>query len=290
MPINIVSQVREFFDFRIETISEAAERLSNEDLDHATARCALLADFAPYYIASILDHSALSEEKLQSILDNTNITIQAAQKVVDVMSNPTKIGTGGRRGYLGDDWWDNKLTLRDRATKLPTTFNKIFSYFRPEWSVQQGNPTATNHRLEFSDRAERVSTMSNFTAGKWRIEVYNDGTDTNDGYIIRFMVIDDDNFYCVYVDANSAGDTYKLKKIKDGAETDLISLSWGGLTGWHTHEIVRDENGNFEIFLDGASKGTATDEDITSSNEIRLSGKDDATGAVTLYMKNLEVY
>jgi len=47
----------------------------------------------------------------------------------------------------------------------------------------------------------------------------------------------------------------------------LIDQSWTIDIDWHTAKITRDANGIFEIFLDGVSKGTVTDTDITTTND-----------------------
>jgi len=238
--------------------------------------------------ASILDNANLSETKLQAILDNENLSIQRGQEIVDAMSNKEKIGTGGRRGYLADDWEDNKLTNRDRAATLATTFDRIFQKFRPEWDTVSGTPEVSNGRL-FFDNSLEMQVPSDFVVGAWQFKFeWSESSDTDESYcFIRFMYVDDDNTYFLKLDAFVSAETRNgLGKIVNGVGSGLLSFAID--LGEHTIKITRDSDGNFEVFYDGVSKGTATDTNITTSNYINIKYTQKTYG--NLYLDDLEVY
>jgi len=231
--------------------------------------------------ASIFDNSNLTESKLQSILDNTNLTIQKGQEILDEMSNPSKIGTGGRRGYLADDWNDNKITSRDNAATLPTSFDKIFQNFRPEWSgglVSDGNFKLTNDN-------QRECCSSTITVGTWEVDYYVTGTSNFRGALMYNMYKDANNYYLLYNRIDKIG--FDFQKCISGSTTTLIDNDVLGLDStWENMAVTRDINGNFEIFLEGTSRGTVTDTDLTESNNLYL-------GCISLndtYFDNLKVY
>ena len=231
--------------------------------------------------ASISDDSNLTEAKLQSILDNTNLTIQKGQEIVDAMTDPTKIGRGGRRGIIGDDWDDNKLTSRDNAAVVPTALDKIFQAFRPEWTVVQGSVIVANGRIEgdASGGGNRIQTPLSITEGTWKVDIIILATRTNQ--LILFIYQDDANFWWA---GNNAGE-WCLMKYQGGAATYLIESTWSEATGTYTFKVTRDSSGNFEIFVNGVSKGTATDSFLPTQNYLQLKVDGDNASA----MDNLEV-
>ena len=68
----------------------------------------------------------------------------------------------------------------------------------------------------------------------------------------------------------SAGDI-RLKKIEAGTITTLVSGTWDTSAGIETDvRVTRDINGNFELFVNGASQRTATDSFVPSPVQIQL--------------------
>ena len=235
--------------------------------------------------ASIADNANLSEAKLQAILDNTNLSIQKGQEIVDAMSNPTKISTGGRRGYIGDDWEDNKLSSRDKAATVATALDKIFQTFRPEWTVKAGTITVASGRIEGDAAgANEVQTPSSITEGTWEVDIIILATGA--GQIIGFIYQDDDNRYTAGNSTPGGTRSWFLRKCEGGTSTDLIQSPWTEATGTYRLKVTRDSSGNFEMFVDGVSKGTATDTFLPTANYIALRVDDDNSSA----MDNLEVY
>jgi len=240
-------------------------------------------NLTPVRIARIFDHTKAS--RVQEILDNANITIQKGQEIVDAMSDPTKIGTGGRRGYIGDDWEDNRLTSRDKAATLATTFDKIFAYFRPEWTEVAAGWGASGGELVSSANGAEIGIPSEFTVGTWEWDEKTESTADVPYLWFRFMWVDANNAMQIRMYGNSGTNVVGLEKYVSGSRTGLIS--WDrDTTVMHTIKVTRDANGNWEIFDDGVSKGTTTDTSITSSNEIRII----AENSGPTHIDNLKVY
>jgi len=238
-------------------------------------------------MASAFDSSYLAAAKLQSILDNTNLTIQKGQEIVDAMSSPSKIGTGGRRGVIGDDWDDNKLTSRDNAATVATALDKIVQTFRPEWTVKAGTITVANSRVEGdASGTNEVQTSSlSITEGTWEVDIIV--LATGHTQLIYFIYQDIDNHYHAGNSTPGGTRAWYLYKYEGGAGSELILSSWTEATGTYALKVTRDSSGNFELFVDGNSKGTATDTWLpTTYDSIVLRVTDDNSSA----MDNLKVY
>ena len=248
--------------------------------------------------ASIVDNANLTEAKLQSILYNTNLTIQKGQEIVDAMSSPSKIGTGGRRGYIGDDWSDNKITSRDNAATVATALSKIYQKFRPEWSIENigtsSDPYADSGQLVFLNDVDNtgqkgVYTSLNTNTGTFKIKFKQATTTTDNSGVCPIQICSSS-----WV---SGGEGYDLMYRTDGSEytlwkgrhnTAIISSTWDGDTAWHEAKITRDSSGNFELFYDGVSKGTATDTDYTSFNTLEVFYTNGVQ--IDTYFDDLEVF
>jgi len=254
-----------------------------DDLMAASFESSYLSDVKA---ASIFDSVNLSAAKLQSILDNTNLSIQKGQRIVEKMSNPSKIGTGGRRGIIGDDWEDNKLTSRDNAATVASGLGRIVQKFRPEWNVISGTPTVSSGKLYLDNTCElQISCSHVVGAWQFKIEWVGRGYYTSWCYI-KFMCVDANNAYYFKTSSRNSSSEHGLCKIVNGEATSLITFALDSSV--RIIKITRDSNGNFEIFRDGESQGTVTDTDITSSNYFNIKFNKSTYG--NLYLDNLEVY
>jgi len=260
------------------TAAKAASIFDNANLSAAKA-------------ASIADNANLTEAKLQAILDNTNLTIQKGQEIVDAMSSPSKIGTGGRRGIIGDDWEDNKLASRDNAATVATALGKIYQSFRPEWTVEAGTVTAEGGNMKLTTEDAKVSCSSSVVTATFKSNQKSDNCgSSNMGILWDFICKDDSNEYTVYFQFESAegsDDDFQLRKTVGGSESVIINSLWTVDLNWHEIKVTRDTSGNFELFLDGVSKGTVTDTDVTTSSYIKY--REWGT-AITCYVNDLEVF
>jgi len=243
--------------------------------------------------ALISDNRNLAEAKLQAIFDNPNLSIQKGQEIVDAMSNPSKIGTGGRRGIIGDDWEDNKLTTRDKAAIVATTLSRISQKFRPEWDTTNANTKISVESghikiVASTDYNKYIKITDNIAEGTWKIKQRLGAVNAASGYnhTLSFMFIDTDNFYSAYI--SGFDDYVRFDKFVTGSITHLIAGSITRNTNWHEVKITRDADGNFELFYDGTSKGTTTDTSHSSGDlvigQLREENDED------VYVDDLEVY
>jgi len=242
--------------------------------------------------SSIADNDNLSDTKLQSILDNDNLAIQKGQEIADAMSKPSKIGTGGRRGIIADDWADNKLTSRDRAAVIDTPFDLIYQNFRPEWTEDIAGGTVTDGRLhwdEASDGDWRILCTPVQTEGTWELDFQYTtmGNDYDNLQLIPVWENADNDWNMLIQD--DAGDSFNLNKDDGGTRTNVISTTWVCDTASHTVKVTRNAPDSWEIFLDGASEGTATDSYWPTENNTGIYFKSSAGGSV-IEADNLKVY
>jgi len=217
------------------------------------------------FCALIFDNSNLTAAKLQSILDNTNLTIQKGQEIVDAMSAPSKIGTGGRRGIIGDDWADNKLTSRDNAATVATALDKVFQTFRPEWTTVAGAPTLTDGILTIAN-GDKITISPGLTEGSFEVKLRatTGGTGPSGTMYVAFIYQDDNNNIGIY-----EWEPMGLGKVDGGTYTHLISDD-NPSTTQATFKFTRDASGNYEFFKDGVSQGTTTDTFLPTNNNIAI--------------------
>lgn len=250
------------FDAMTRAVADLASVFNDADVDAAKAAYVIENTIvAVARLASIFDDANLTAAKLQSILDNTNLTIQKGQEIVDAMSDPSKIGTGGRRGYLGDDWQDNKLTSRDKAATTATALSKIYQIFRPEWTTISGSPTASSGYLVLNNA--EVETTCSFSEGAWQIDIMHYSTSA----WIHAIKLFNGTTEAYRVQHETDGDLFLIDMVDN---VNLISANKAVDTDWHTVKLTRDSDGNFELFWDGASVGTATDTTTTTFDKLRM--------------------
>ena len=180
-----------------------------------------------------------------------------------------------------DDWNDNKITSRDNAATTETGFTDRFGkIFRPEWSQVSGTTTVSNGRIVLNENNEKIQTSSTQVTGTWEYDFQLDSTGGGDyEAILQFM--------------HDGTDYYQLSVMDDGhidlqkTGSHLTTPSWSVDTDTHTLKLTRDSSGNMEIFLDGASLSTTTNNDITSSSNMYISN---GNNSETSYVDNLKVY
>ncbi|MDI6903815.1 MAG: hypothetical protein QMC77_08800 [Methanocellales archaeon] len=200
-----------------------------------------------------------------------------------------------RVGELFDDFSDNKYKDRD-ARRLrvhcATPINlHIKGKDRPEWTVTGGSWDASAgylYNAGSSTADQQIQTPSTFVVGTWEYDLLVE-KDTSDPLQAHFMWVDANN-YMGHDHRGATTDVVRLWKIVAGTATVLISTAMGLVAGvYETHKITRDSSGNYEIFIDGVSKGTATDVAITSSNKFQFSNPKTSTPSACR-IDNVKVY
>jgi len=171
---------------------------------------------------------------------------------------------------LYDDWGDGYVTNRNRRSRGNYIADNgiITGYVRPDW----GGGTVTNGAYRLSNGAFRTA-PSNHDTGYWEVD-WEFVSDPTSGFLfIEFLLEDADNRVEVLV---GHGGTHRLRYQDGGATTDLVNGSKPDDTNRHTTRVERDRDGNWELFLDGSSQGTATDAFLPTVSSFRFEFSADA--------------
>lgn len=202
-------------------------------------------------------------------------------------SHPTQ------RYYIYDDWNENKLTV-NRGHYFTAAGGAVgrtgFTPFlkRPKWTAISGTWDASGRTLQSTSTGANVhiGTPSTFITGTWEWDGKIDSIAANYYHFEWFVYIDADNYMQMYI--YRFGDTFRLSKTVATVTTAIINGTYTVGTAWHTFKVTRDVAGNWEIFVDGVSKGTVNDTDITSCVQCALGLKQAAASKV--HKDNLRLY
>lgn len=189
--------------------------------------------------------------------------------------------------YIEDGWDDNSITGRsnpDEGYFLHPSDNLLSNdyeagdalkgVYRPEWTTQSGSPSASNGVLSLSagdTTQQSILTPSEFTAGTWETDYKFTNTPSSGGICMVIMaqstsldgVGRPNNCYFGY---NHFNGDYHLYLNNGGSATNIITtISLGVPESFATMKISRTTRGNFELFHNGTSQGTATDTTHTGS-------------------------
>ena len=272
------------------TVSKAASIFDNTNLTVSKA-------------ASIFDEFGLSITKINSIITHANITDNKAQEILNGTTYATRDLTSATSIIyaLCDDWDDNKLTSRDDRDTTASSLlgaNEFAQKFRPDWTVDDSPSGLTiivdTGRVKFSctsgnSGAGYIQIPSVIIEGTWEwkyqySQIFSGNTGVDNLY---FMHVDDNNAYYIQFAAYGGyGDFYK---VVGGADTKILECSLVVDTDEHIVKVTRNSSGNFEVFQDDVSKGTAIDNDITSSNHFRQSFED-YKQTFDYYLDDLKIY
>ena len=180
--------------------------------------------------------------------------------------------------YLQDDWGDNKL--QDREDSGTTTHNGVEGIYRPEWRIESGSPEAENERLEF-DTNEAIDTEINVNLDEtitWEWSGIDFGTFESDVSIgVGFIVWAEDQNWHLDSSAPSPDDAYVVQIRHESDEVRLLSgdvLISHSTRPAESISLKREPNGDWELFVDGSSVGTANDTTLSDPQYIGFGGTD----------------
>jgi hypothetical protein len=271
------------FDNAYLTATKAASIFANTNLTLARAK-------------AFLEHANLSISRINSIIIDDGISDSRAQEILNETAWATRDLTGAASILyaIHDDWEDNKaVTSRDNRATTPASIlgaNQFAQKFRPLWTTVGGTTTCSAGKLISNEAADRVKITSTFMVGTWEINFRFTATAGGDDLMFYFIYVDSSNWYAVRINNDTAGPFYKLRKKVTGTESDIISSTLTPNTIEHTCKLTRDASGNFELFFDGVSKGTATNNEISSSSELHLAKVDTVVAGSSKELDNLKVY
>lgn len=204
-----------------------------------------------------------------------------------------------RDTYISDDWDDNALTGRTNpetgAFPHPNDDKHagdiLVGMYRPEWTVDGGTPSVTSGHLVIDSSGEELSTASEANIGSWE-HTFNWSTNDGSGeYRFTFLSTvkrgvlagNGDGYYVRC--QNPSGGSYDLQRSDAGTRSNVVTSTWAADTGViHSSRADRDPYGNFELFYDGTSQGTATDTNYDDSWVAYITGS-----GSTIHIDDLQV-
>jgi len=206
------------------------------------------------------------------------------------MKNPPPLAITASRYEFYDDWGDNCLTNRRYGGNATISISDTVyecKNFRPEWTTESGSPSASGGVLVLTAgdaTSQQISTPSDFTTGTWEADFYYTDSPSTGNTSLFPMVEDKQNEdYQIAIRT----DDYDLGKHSGGSYTRVIDTSTSSSVGdWHTCKATRDSDGNWELFHDGTSVGTATDTYLPSVKTLWHTNAHD----VEIHWDNLRVY
>lgn len=178
--------------------------------------------------------------------------------------------------YLFDDFADNGFSNRtgSQTGQYPDPSlgpsKNYRGYVRPRWRSAGGSPTVSNGELVLppGDTTTQIAVAENIAleTGTWEFDFQFSSTP---GFSHRFDFIREDGSNVWFIESQSGGG-FVLKKYEAGALNTVISGSWSPDTSPKTCKVTRDESGNWELFVNGTSQGTATDTFLPDGQRIRV--------------------
>lgn len=202
-----------------------------------------------------------------------------------------------RTYYLEDNWDDNALSSRSNPTSGPWFYQPVpnqpgdtlVGRYRPDWTIPSGTPSATNQRVEFPDSnangIQEIVTDTDITVGSWQWDFTSAANvDAGSGSGLVFIWQDSNNKWFTPAQGD---DEVALRKTDAGTTTTIYKASATVDDGNpHTIEQQRDDAGNFETFVDGASIGTGSDTFLPTPNLMRYYS---SNWEAKVYLDNLKV-
>ena len=187
--------------------------------------------------------------------------------------------------YLHDDWGDDRLT--DREDSGTTTHNGEEGVYRPEWTLDSGDPTASNDMLVIQD-GDAIYTDINLNLDEtitweYTIDLSESGTSSADEFGLtlwsetnnrvasdRFL----DKSWIVGIRREQGGDSIRFRTYDDGFGSTLI-------TGDHDTDVfdldvIREPDGDWELFVNDSSIGSTNDTTTFDVEYIGFGGSDDS--------------
>jgi hypothetical protein len=208
---------------------------------------------------------ALAEAVTDDTSDSITVTVEGAIPDSEI--------------YLHDDFGDNKLQNRDESGT--TTTNDLTGTYRPEYTIAAGSPTATNQELSLSSADALHTKALPDVRGqnvRWDIDLTDSGSNAFARISIWGTTTDHNNntasdIYAesYFLDIQEEFDVFRLRRQAgtSGGQTDVINADQPISTPL-TASVTHDGSGNWELFLDGSSQGSASDTTYTSTEPILL--------------------
>lgn len=187
-----------------------------------------------------------------------------------------------RFNWDGSSWVDVETiqTAGDYDLFAPQPVRPAHSDMRVIWSEDTGDRTINSKTFAYGDSglvqdgtpghvefpsttgSVRLDTGSSVSRGTWEFTFQFGSPSGSSDFWLHTDTPTDPNsgsgYYVRFFDS-SASNPLRLSKRTNGSATDLVAASWPADGAEHTVTVTRDDSDNWEILIDGSSKGTATD-------------------------------
>jgi hypothetical protein len=121
------------------------------------------------------------------------------------------------------------------------------------------HPTYQPFRLQTANPLNDASAKN---VGSWQFDSHIDQARDANYYNVLWISVDDAHAAYYGINHNGDGSVSLIKRV-NATSSALISGSVADDDGWHTFKATRDALGNWELFADGTSQGTAQDTTMT---------------------------
>jgi len=280
VPTRLPAGVSKLSELDIDPIADAANALDAEDTAMAARR--VEAEDKPY-MGQVFENTNLTLSKLNDIITHDDVSDSCAQEVLNQTDHETRDLTVADAviRLLDDDF------ARGTRAEVPAEnlgANEFAQKFRPGWQTDIGLIDVGGGAIgwdEAKDGDSRILCTPVQTTGTWELDFQFTTLGADGDHWPRFIICwqDADNKVLLFV-GDSQYEQFRLRKVDAGTGTDLLSPGWASDSAQHTSKVTRDADGNFEIFLDGSSKGTATDTFWPTENNTGIGATSSGGGSV----------
>ena len=186
--------------------------------------------------------------------------------------------------YLHDDWGDNKL--QDRDDSGTTTHNGVEGVYRPEWGQVDGRdlPSVDDEKL-VKQSEEALQTDVNINLDEtvtWEfngVDLTDAGEDGDNSRVAYWHLFSEtldlsaDDLKQSYLIRISGDINVELEEVDSNGDTTAIITGKELDTEIYDLKVERSPSGEWEIFVDDESQGTATDTSHTDPQYVAITNQ-----------------
>lgn len=194
----------------------------------------------------------------------------------------------------------SEITDRDDFSTTPYAFDTEERFApsgsRPDYTIDSGSPSISDESLVIVGGSDNVHTPLDIdldSSGGWNWEFEVDwvsGSGNTDNVTLNLAsqttnVLDQsyDDSYSFWLRDD---ENIILARTEDGDDAEPLIETGESASDHDNVRVERDENGNWEVFLDGTSFGTATDTSMTDMAHFGFAGRSDGEAEIS----KVEIY
>jgi hypothetical protein len=201
---------------------------------------------------------------------------------------------------LYDTWADDLLSSRtatytqgdlikeisNNGTTYYITLSATSSTLCPTWTQEAGAASVASGTVTLATATtDKISTPYTGTEATYEL-VVQWATYTGAGADFFFRPQYQDGNNNIYIKMDGNGNPYQLVKYVAGVATIIVNSTWGQDTNEHTIKVIIDTGDDWELFLDGVSKGTGSDAWRPTTAKLYMENVSNNN----IYIKELKVY